>query len=147
VLCRCTVVVPYEWVWIVESCLILPAFVLSMTSWSNEYGFHSSLFFALNPHRSSKMWIGPSLVWCLSLLDFIPLIPDDAMSGGSEECESRSLFWIFARCFSRCLLSFPASPSLNSRQIMASELSLAAPFGSRQSKWRRTKSLRAVVFA
>jgi hypothetical protein len=49
--------------------------------------------------------------------------------------------------FPVAFLSFPVPPSLNSRQLMASGLSLAAPFGFRQSKWRRTKSLRAVVFA
>ena len=53
--------------------------------------------------------LGPSLVWCLLFLDSIPLIPDDAMSSGSKECEFRSLFWFFMRCFSRCLSSLPRS--------------------------------------
>jgi hypothetical protein len=39
-----TVVVPYEWVRIVGSCL-LPTFVLSMMSWEKECGSHSFFLF------------------------------------------------------------------------------------------------------
>ena len=79
--------------------------------------------------------LGPSLVWCLLFLDSIPLIPDDAMSSGSKECESCSLFWFVVRCFFCCpFSSLSVPPFLDSHQLMASGLSLAAPFGSRQSK-------------
>jgi hypothetical protein len=68
----CMVMVPYEWVWIMGSCLLS----------SNLRLFHNKLvegvripFFSslvLNPHRSSKMWIEPfaCLVFIALLIPF-----------------------------------------------------------------------------
>ena len=39
----CTVMVPYKWVRIMGSCLLSSNLHQSMTSWSKECGFHSSL--------------------------------------------------------------------------------------------------------
>jgi hypothetical protein len=65
----CTVMVPYEWVWIEGSCLFLPTFARSMMSWLKvcRILFFSCSPFVLNSHQSSKVWVEPFACWCLSL--------------------------------------------------------------------------------
>jgi predicted AlkP superfamily pyrophosphatase or phosphodiesterase len=83
----CTVMVPYEWVWIVGSCLSLPTFARSMTSWMKWSVFHSSLLFSV-PVDPVRCGLSPSLVWSCCFLDFIPSIPIMAMASGSKGGES-----------------------------------------------------------
>jgi hypothetical protein len=61
----CTVVVPYELVWVVGLYLFSPNFVRSMTSWSREYRFHSSLIWFSILIDLVRCGLIPLLVWCL----------------------------------------------------------------------------------
>jgi len=56
-----------------------------MMSWSKEYELHSSSL-AINPRRSSKMWIEPLLL--LRCFVSNPAIPAVAMASGSMESET-----------------------------------------------------------
>ena len=90
-LCRfsCMVMVPYEWVWIVRSCLLssnLHLFHDELVEGVHSI-FHSSL--VLNPRRSSKMWIEPfaCLVFIALLIPFLQF-SSFAIASGSKEAGS-----------------------------------------------------------
>jgi hypothetical protein len=80
----CTVMVPYEWVWILGSCLLS----FNLRPFHNELveGVRIPFFsLVLNPRWSSKMWI--ELFACLVFI---------AMASGSKEGESHvPLFWFY----------------------------------------------------
>jgi hypothetical protein len=94
----CTVMAPYEWVWIVGpylfSCNLCP-FPWRVGRKSADSILLSSL--VLNPRRSSKMWIEPfaCLVFIVLLIPFLRSL-SVSMASGSKEGESHvPLFWFF----------------------------------------------------
>ena len=90
----CTVVVPYELVWVVDRASFCPTFVRSMTSWSKEYIFHSSLSLVLNPRQSSKMWIEP--LACLGFIALlIPFLDSRQLLGRVDQRKANLVFFSF----------------------------------------------------
>jgi hypothetical protein len=100
------VVVPYEWVWIVGSCLL--SFNLRL--------FHDELvegaripFFSLFPLFSipidpERCGLSPLLVWCCFSFNSIPLIPVVAMACGSKESESCVFTRLLVVVLNPCML-------------------------------------------
>ena len=90
----CTIVMPYELVWVVGLYLFSPTFVRSMTSWSKEYIFHSSLSLVLNPCQSSKMWIEP-LACLVFIALLIPFLDSRRLLGRVDQRKANLVFFSF----------------------------------------------------
>ena len=85
---------PHELAWIVGLYLFSPTFVRSMTSWSKEYRFHSSLSLVLNPRQSSEMWIEPLACLVFNAL-LIPFLDSRRLLGRVDQRKANLVFVSF----------------------------------------------------